>query len=52
VTHALVMLRRLTGVLGPSSKFTERGPAVDAWVDAAEARLAAERHQLRPVALL
>lgn len=52
VTHALVMLRRLTGVLGPSSKFTERGPAVAAWVDAAEAGFAAERHQLRPVALL
>jgi hypothetical protein len=52
VTHALVMLRRLTGELGPSSKFAESGPAVAAWVDAAEARLATERFRLRPVALL
>jgi hypothetical protein len=52
VTHALVMLRRLTGVLEPSSKFADRGTAVAAWVDAAEARLAAECGRLRPVALI
>jgi hypothetical protein len=52
VTHALVMLRRLTGEIGPSSKFADRGPTVAAWVDAAEAQLEAERFRLRPVALL
>ena len=52
VTHALVLLRRLTGALGPSSKFPDEGPAVEAWADVAEARLAAECERLRPVALL
>jgi hypothetical protein len=52
VTHALVMLRRLTGVLASSSKFTDRNADVAAWVDAAEARLEAECGRLQPVALL
>jgi hypothetical protein len=52
VTHALVMLRRLTGVVPPSSKFAEDGIAVHAWLDAAERRYDAERDRLRPVCLL
>lgn len=52
VTHALVMLRRLTGALASSSKFAERSADAAAWVDAAEARLEAEGGRLRPVALL
>ena len=52
VTHALVMLRRLTGVVPPSSKFGDRRVGVGVWLDAAEACFTAERDQLRPVALL
>lgn len=52
VTHALVMLRRLTGVVPPSSKFPEGGTAVEAWLNAAERRYDAERDRLRPVCLL
>lgn len=52
VTHALVMLRRLTGVIAPSSKFSGDGTAAEPWLDAAERRYDEERDRLRPVCLL
>lgn len=52
VTHALVMLRRAWGVVPPNSKFRRQDPEVDRRLDAAEARYAARRDVLHPVALL
>lgn len=52
VTHALVMLRRLTGVVPMNSKFPERGVDTGARLDQAEAQYEADRHLLRPVAVL
>jgi len=52
VTHALVMLRRLTGAVPVNSKFPEGEPAAAERLDEAEARYEADRHVLRPVAVL
>jgi hypothetical protein len=52
VTHALVMLRVLTGRVPASAKFRGRGAAVSGWLDRAEARYERERERLRPVAVL
>jgi hypothetical protein len=52
VTHALVMLRRLTGTVPVNSKFPEGGPETAGWLDRAEALYEADRHVLRPVAVL
>jgi len=52
VTHALVMLRRLTGVVPINSKFPEDEPDAAGRLDRAEARYEADRHVLRPVAVL
>jgi hypothetical protein len=52
VTHALVMLRRLTGAVPVNSKFPDDEPETAAWLDRAEARYVADRHVLRPVAVL
>lgn len=52
VTHALVMLRRLTGTVPVNSKFPEGEPGTAAWLDRAEARYEADRHVLHPVAVL
>jgi len=52
VTHALIMLRRMTGATPPSAKFPGRGGVADTWLDAVEARLRADRDVLRPVAMI
>jgi hypothetical protein len=52
VTHALVMLRRLTGGIPLNSKFPEGAPAAAARLDEAEAQYEADRHVLRPVLVL
>jgi hypothetical protein len=52
VTHALVMLRRLTGAVPLNSKFSEDEPRAGSWLDRAEAVYEADRHVLRPVAVL
>lgn len=52
VTHALVMLRRLTGHIPPNTKFGEPSAQTSVWVEEAEARYEAARDQLRPVAVL
>jgi len=52
VSHALVMLRRLTGEVPANSKFPEDEPTAVAWLDRAEAQYEADRHVLRPVAVL
>lgn len=51
VTHALVMLRRLTGAVPANSKFPDDAATVP-WLNEAEVRLEAERDVLRPVAVL
>ncbi|MDH3498135.1 MAG: hypothetical protein OER21_15365 [Gemmatimonadota bacterium] len=53
VTHALVMVRRFTGAVAPSSKFTDRrAGGVAGYLDEAEAVLAHARDALHPVAVL
>lgn len=52
VTHALVMLRRLTGAVPINSKFPEGEPDTLVRLDRAEAQYEANRHVLRPVAVL
>lgn len=52
VTHALVMLRRLTGAVPINSKFPEGEPDTAGRLDRAESRYEADRHVLRPVAVL
>jgi hypothetical protein len=52
VTHALVMLRRLTGIVPPNSKFGRSNGDVDRWLDRAETRYRTDRDVLHPVALL
>ncbi len=52
VLHALVMLRRFTGRVPPNSKFAQPSGEVDHRLDEAEARYAARRDVLHPVALL
>ena len=52
VTHALVMLRRMTGAVPINSKFPEGEPTAGFRLDRAEAQYEADRHVLRPVAVL
>jgi hypothetical protein len=52
VTHALVMLRRLTGMVPPNTKFPEASGEVDQRLDEAEACYRADRDVLHPVAFL
>lgn len=52
VSHALVMMRRLTGAVPVNSKFPKDEPAAATWLDRAEAQYEADRHVLRPVAVL
>jgi hypothetical protein len=52
VTHALVMVRRFTGGVAPSSKFSAVGPRAAKWLDAAERLLEQEQHVLHPVRVL
>lgn len=52
VTHALVMLRRLTGTVPANSKFPDDAGDAAGWLDHAEDRYEAEQDVLRPVTLL
>lgn len=53
VTHALVMVRRFTGAIAPSSKFPDRlAPDVVVHLDEAERLLARRRDALHPVTVL
>jgi hypothetical protein len=52
VTHALVMLRRLTGTVPPNSKFRDEPEVVRRCLDAAEAQYRRDRDVLQPVVVL
>jgi hypothetical protein len=51
VTHALVMVRRLTGTVEESSKFPDPDAAAE-WLDEAETTFERERDLLHPVVML